>query len=115
MARPARPCGATCRSISNIRGARPTTRPQGQPITFEFALHVADPKESMCFSFQVVDDIQQPICHFWLFDEEPYRFRPGMFMLRCRVPKFRLYMGSYTLTTFLSERRGNTAIETLTN
>jgi hypothetical protein len=87
----------------------------GQPIVFEFALHVAEPKESMCFSFQVVDDSQQPICHFWLFDAQPYRMRPGAYLLRCRAPQLRLYMGSYTLTSWLSERRGNAAIETLTN
>jgi len=85
----------------------------GQPVGFEFALQVAEPKESMCFSFQVVNAQQQPVCHMWLFDAQPYRTQPGTYLLRCQAPMLRLYMGSYTLTTYLSERRGNTALETL--
>jgi hypothetical protein len=38
---------------------------------------------------------------------------PQTILLRCRIPKFRAYMGSYTLTTWLSERRGGTMFETL--
>ena len=87
----------------------------GQPIAFEFALQVAEPREGMCFSFQVVDDLQQPICHFWLFDSQPYRYRAGRFLLRCEVPMLRLYMGSYTLTTYLSDRRGDAMIENLSS
>src|SRR5262249_29742627 len=87
----------------------------GQPITFEFALQVTEPREGMCFSFQVVNDLQQPVCHFWLFDSQPYRYRSGRFLLRCQVPMFRLYMGSYTLTTYLSDRRGDVMIENLSS
>ena len=88
----------------------------GQPIIFEFALRVTNPLESLCFSFQVVNDVQQPVCHFWLLDSEvAFRKKPGIFILRCEVPKFRLYMGTYTLTTWLSERRANSVLESLTN
>ena len=85
----------------------------GQPISFEFALQVTEPREGMCFSFQIVNELQQAICHFWLFDSQPYRYRAGRFMLRCTVPILHLYMGSYTLTTYLSDRRGDTMIESL--
>ena len=88
----------------------------GQPITFEFALCVTKPHESLCFSFQVLNDLQQPICMFWLFDSQvPFRREAGMFILRCGMPKFRLYMGTYTLRTWLSERRGNNMFESLTD
>jgi ABC-type polysaccharide/polyol phosphate transport system ATPase subunit len=88
----------------------------GQPITFEFALSVTNPQESLCFSFQVVNDLQQPICHYWLFDSQvAFGRQAGIFLLRCEVPKFRLYMGAYTLTTWLAERRGNIQLESLSN
>jgi lipopolysaccharide transport system ATP-binding protein len=87
----------------------------GEPITFEFALHVTDPHESLWFSFQVVNDLQQPICIFWFYDPQAaFRREPGIFILRCKIAKFRLYMGSYTLTTWFSERRSNTLLENLT-
>ncbi|MBE9189317.1 ATP-binding cassette domain-containing protein [Gloeocapsopsis crepidinum LEGE 06123] len=88
----------------------------GKSITFEFALNVTNPHQSLCFSFQVVDELQQPICIFWFFDSQaPFRKEAGTFILRCEIPKLRLYMGSYTLTTWLSERSSNTLLENLTN
>lgn len=88
----------------------------GKPTTFEFALNVDKPHHSLCFSFQIVDELQQPICIFWLFDSQaPFRKEAGTFILRCEIPKSRLYMGSYTLTTWFSERSSNTLLENLTN
>jgi hypothetical protein len=86
----------------------------GEPITFDFELDVAEPHDSLCFSFQVVNEHEQPVCEFWLYDADvPYRRGSGLFRLQCRVPKFRLYMGSYTLRTWLSERRSSTMLESL--
>jgi lipopolysaccharide transport system ATP-binding protein len=86
----------------------------GEPITFEFALHVTEPHESLRFSFQIVNFLQQPICIFWFFNSDATFCRePGTFILRCQIPKFRLYMGSYTLTTWFSNRRSDTLLENL--
>ncbi|KYC37758.1 ABC transporter [Scytonema hofmannii PCC 7110] len=86
----------------------------GKPIIFEFALHVTHPHESLWFSFQVISAFQQPICIFWFCEPDaPFRREPGTFVIRCEIPKFRLYMGSYTLTTWFSERRSDTLLENL--
>jgi ABC-type polysaccharide/polyol phosphate transport system ATPase subunit len=86
----------------------------GEPITFEFDLEISEPHSSLCFSFQVVNAQRQPVCEFWLYDADvPYRREEGNFRLRCHVPKFRLYMGPYTLRTWLTERRSSTVIESL--
>ncbi|MBD2437161.1 polysaccharide ABC transporter ATP-binding protein [Nostoc sp. FACHB-110] len=86
----------------------------GQPITVEFALHVTQPHESLWFSFQIVSALQQPICIFWFYEPDaPFRREPGTYILRCELPKSRLYMGSYTLTTWFSERRSETLLENL--
>jgi lipopolysaccharide transport system ATP-binding protein len=88
----------------------------GEPIIFEFALNVPDPKDSLSFSFQVMNELEQAICIFWLFDPQvPFRREAGLFILQCQIPKFRLYMGSYTLRTWFSERRSNTLLENLNN
>jgi len=88
----------------------------GKPMTFEFALNVTQPSQSLCFSFQVVDELQQAVCIFWFFNSQaPFRKKAGTFILRCEIPKLRLYMGSYTLTTWFSERSSNTLLENLTN
>lgn len=86
----------------------------GKAIKFEFALQVTEPQEGLCFSFQVVNHLQQPLFYHWFFDSQaPFRKSPGLFILTCYVPKLRLYMGSYTLTTWLSERRSNALVESL--
>jgi lipopolysaccharide transport system ATP-binding protein len=86
----------------------------GEPITFEFALSVANPHESLWFSFQVVNDLQQAMCIFWFNDPSAlFRKESGTFILRCEIPKFRLYMGSYAVRTWFSERRGNALLENL--
>ena len=86
----------------------------GEPINFEFDLEITEPHSSLCFSFQVLNEAKQPIAHFWLYDADvPYRREPGIYRLQCHVPKLRLYMGAYTLRTWLTERRSSTVIESL--
>jgi lipopolysaccharide transport system ATP-binding protein len=87
----------------------------GQPITVEFALCITQPADGLRFSFQIVNHLQQPICIFWSFDPQaPYCKESGTFILHCEIPKLRLYMGFYMLTTWFSDRRSNTLLENLT-
>ncbi len=86
----------------------------GESIVFEFTLQVPEPREGLSLSIQVVNNLQQPVCHFWhLNADAPYQRQAGTYVLRCHIPKFRLYMGTYTLTTYLADRRGNALIESL--
>jgi ABC-type polysaccharide/polyol phosphate transport system ATPase subunit len=88
----------------------------GQPITFEFALQVDDPNERLRFLVEVLNELQQPITKFYFFDPQaPYFREAGLFVLRCHVPKFRLYMGSYTLRSWFFESGAHTLLESLSN
>jgi lipopolysaccharide transport system ATP-binding protein len=87
----------------------------GKPIVFEFHIAVPTPCQGLCFSFQVVNEDSVPICHFWVLNSE-YAFgaTPGIHRLRCEVKRPRLFMGTYSLTTWLADRRGSdTLIESL--
>jgi lipopolysaccharide transport system ATP-binding protein len=87
----------------------------GKPITFEFHIAVPMPCQGLCFAFQVVNEDSVPVCHFWLLNSD-YSFgaTEGIHRLRCEVTRLRLFMGTYTLTTWLSDRRGShTLIESL--
>jgi ABC-type polysaccharide/polyol phosphate transport system ATPase subunit len=87
----------------------------GQPLVVEFSLCITQPIDGLRFSFQIVNHLQQPICIFWSFDPQAlYCKESGTFVLRCEIPKLRLYMGTYTLTTWFSDRRSNTLLENLT-
>ena len=88
----------------------------GSPIVFEFALNITTPQESICFAFQVVNIYQQNVCHFLLCDSQiQFGREKGVFVLKCQVEKFRLYMGSYTLTTWLAEKRSGNLSESVSN
>ncbi len=88
----------------------------GEPIQFEFALQITEPHASLRFSFQIVNELQQALCIFWLFDEQAIFCREkGVFILRCEIPKLRLYMGTYQVRTWFSHRLSNTLLENLNN
>jgi len=79
----------------------------GKPITFEFDIAVPVPCGGLCFSFQVVNEDSVPVCHFWILNSDnAFGATAGVHRLRCEVPRPRIYMGTYTLTTWLSDRRG---------
>lgn len=86
----------------------------GRPIEFRFEVEIHDPREKLCFSFQVIDDLDRPVCYLWLLDRgHEFNRGTGRYHFRCLVPRLRLYMGRYTLKTYLSDRRANEMFETL--
>ena len=42
----------------------------GKPIVFEFDISVPEPRQGLCFSFQVVNGDSLPVCHFWLLSSD---------------------------------------------
>ncbi|MDB5311161.1 MAG: transporter related protein [Gemmataceae bacterium] len=86
----------------------------GRPITLDFEVRVDGPRDGLCFSVQVVDETNRPVCYFWLLDRsDDFRHGAGVYRFRCEVPRLRLYMGRYSLTTYLADRRGNQLLEIL--
>ena len=78
----------------------------GQPARFEFDLDIPQPESSLCFSFQVIDADERSVCHLWCFDRDArFRRNAGRYQLAFDVPAFRAYQGSYTIRTYLSDRR----------
>ena len=98
-----------------------TSEPSGQhtwgrPIAFEFTLHIGRPMDRLCFMFGVINHLGARVTCSWMFDEGmPFRTKPGDFKLRCEVPKFHLYHGSYAISTWILESRGHTTLERLTD
>jgi lipopolysaccharide transport system ATP-binding protein len=78
-----------------------------QPCEFEFTFEVKSPSPGLCFSFQIIDELDRPVAHFWLFDDNRLRHQPGRHTLVARVPALRLFSGKYSLSTYLSERSMN--------
>jgi ABC-type polysaccharide/polyol phosphate transport system ATPase subunit len=86
----------------------------GKPLSFEFEIAFRNKPKSGAFSIQIVDDQAKPIIHTWIFDSDKQWSREGNLTVHCVIPAPRLYMGQYTLTTYLSDRASLDHFETLT-
>jgi lipopolysaccharide transport system ATP-binding protein len=78
----------------------------GNSIQFEFKIKVGQRRDGICFAFQIIDEAERPVCHFWLQNRcDDFGKSAGEFRVTCSVPKLRLYMGRYTLKTYVADRR----------
>jgi lipopolysaccharide transport system ATP-binding protein len=86
----------------------------GKEMTIIFELRHDSPIKSACFSFQIMNQAQQPVIHCWVYDSEtPICRTNGKTVLKCRINRLALNVGSYSLTTHLSEPPGGAFFETL--
>lgn len=89
----------------------------GEPLEITFEVRHSAPIERGCFSFQIVNQVQQPVLHCAIFATDEARrdlFRKtGTTVLRCRIPRLALNVGSYSLRTYLTEPPGGAVFETL--
>jgi lipopolysaccharide transport system ATP-binding protein len=86
----------------------------GDPMEVIFEITTPVRLKGACLSFQFVDSLQQPYLHVWTFDSErPMCREAGVFQVKCKIPKLRLYMGNYTLTAYFSGPPGGEVFETI--
>ena len=89
----------------------------GEPMEISFEISHQIPIINGCFSFQIVNQSQQPILHCFLYASDKSNsslFRhAGMTVLRCCIPRLSLNVGTYTLSTYLSEPPGGAVFERL--
>ena len=87
----------------------------GCELRLDFELEVVTATDSLVFGFQIFDETHVPIIFIWyqdpsfvLADHLLGSLKPGAFRVVCRIPNFRAYLGSYTVTSLLyclQERR----------
>jgi lipopolysaccharide transport system ATP-binding protein len=85
----------------------------GEPLAFDFVIHIGEPMAKLCFLFYILDTSGARITTCWQFDEQPYRSKPGDYRLRCQIPKLHLYQGTYSLEVWISDTRGLLPIDRL--
>jgi ABC-type polysaccharide/polyol phosphate transport system ATPase subunit len=99
---------------ANVKTSHPNQVHQfGKPLVFEFEVAFESKPQAGAFSFQVVDDDMRPIMDLWLFNSDQQWSGVGRIRLRCTVPKPRIYMGRYSLTTWLSDRASSEILESI--
>lgn len=84
----------------------------GKPITFEFWISLPQQLRNGAFSLQIVNSMDQPIVHCWIFNSEtPVFQKAGMNRIRCTIPKLRLYYGRYKLRLVLADNAGSNILQ----
>ena len=85
----------------------------GEPLEIEFTIEHGHPRSGMCFSFQLINQFGTPAAHCWVFDQDQPMCRTGCrTVLKCRIPKLHLNVGTYYLRVYLSEPPGGQHFET---
>jgi lipopolysaccharide transport system ATP-binding protein len=104
---------AACRVLTSDAGGEHIC---GSPLTLEFDIRLDERRCGVCFSAQVLDDTARPVCYFWLLDRaSDFARGPGTYRVRCEVPRFRLYMGRYSITTYIADARTKEPLQVLSD
>jgi lipopolysaccharide transport system ATP-binding protein len=86
----------------------------GKPLEIKFWIKHVKAMSQACFSFQIINQNQQPIIHaFALPPKVQFGSSSGETLLVCHFPALRLNVGHFYLRTFLSEPPGREVYETL--
>ncbi|WP_254955410.1 ABC transporter ATP-binding protein, partial [Cyanobium sp. Cruz-8H5] len=90
------------------------TQHHGHGMTVELDVYCPHPIDGARLSFQVCSEVGDPISHQWIYDSEaPLMRDPGIYHLRCHLPKVRLNIGHYSITAHFGERYGGRKFETV--
>ena len=77
----------------------------GEPLAFEFLLHIGSPRDSLSLVIDVIDGLGRPMTQLLLADSSaPFRRNRGDYRARFEVPRSRLYQGRYLLNFTLIEK-----------
>ncbi|MEO6053608.1 MAG: ABC transporter ATP-binding protein [Chthoniobacterales bacterium] len=86
----------------------------GKPLKVELTINHPQPIRGACISFQIINQMQQPATHHWIYDsDQPICRTAGTTTLVCELPKVRLNIGHYALRVYFSEPPGGQEFETL--
>ena len=88
----------------------------GEPLEVRFVIEHETPLVKGCFSFQIINQFQQPIAHAWaLYPEVKFGARVGQTILICKFSALRLNVGQFSINTHLTEPPGGEVYERLEN
>lgn len=90
------------------------THLSGNSLRLRFKVNHNRPVIGACFSFQIVNQFQQPVIHCWIYDtEQPFCREGSSSIIECIIPKLSLNIGEYSLSCYLSEPPGGVVFEHL--
>jgi lipopolysaccharide transport system ATP-binding protein len=86
----------------------------GQPLSIIFEINNPTKRDSLALSFQIVDENSRPVLYAWCLDNNIVSLRsPGKHVIKCTFPRFHLYKGSYSVSTYLGDEKGMESLHKL--
>ena len=86
----------------------------GEALEVKFCIRHTVPLSRGCFSFQILNQLRQPVVHAWaLYPQARFGTHRGKSVLVCRFPSLRLNVGKFHLRTYLTEPPGGDVYERL--
>jgi len=86
----------------------------GRPLEVRVCIEHVKPLTKGCFSFQIVNQYQQPVIHAFAYYPDVNFGKSGTeTVLACRFPELRLNVGNFYIRTFLSEPPGGETYEVI--
>jgi lipopolysaccharide transport system ATP-binding protein len=100
---------------ASIKTSEPNyTHINGEPFEIELEISLPAPLKNGALAFQILNSIDVPIVHCWIFNSEKQIFKKeGVNKIKCYIPKFRLYIGSYRFRFILADNSGNEILQTI--
>ena len=88
----------------------------GEALEVRFCIRHTVPLSRGCFSFQILNQLRQPVIHAWaLYPQVRFGTHRGESVLVCRFPSLRLNVGKFHLRTYLTEPPGGGAWGSITS
>jgi len=92
----------------------PGVQEADSPIEIRFELEALEPLTQSCLSFQIVNHLQQPATHVWLYHtDSAFCQHTGRWQLVCRIPRLRLNVGRFTIKAYFSAPPGGSVWDTV--
>ena len=100
--------------VKPITSLPSNTHVNGERMEIQVEIFTPKPISGAGIAIQLTDEYDKPLIHTWIFDSEIVFGRsPGTYVLRCIIPKLRLYMGKYYFNVHFSEIATGKKLETL--
>jgi lipopolysaccharide transport system ATP-binding protein len=80
------------------------THIHGKPLEVDFKIYTPYALNNATFAFQILNQYDQPIVHFWVPNSEIQLCKEkGYSKIKCQIPKFRLFMGKYSMNVYFAK------------
>jgi lipopolysaccharide transport system ATP-binding protein len=99
-----------------LKTSHSTLQVYGTALEIQISLAIPAPVDSLEFSYQILDNDNEPIVYNWFSTSKELESligEKGVFRINIKIPSLKLYKGHYCFRFYLSDPRGKTVYQTI--